>query len=219
MPRMARLVVPGFPHHVTQRGNRKQKTFFQDEDYSRYLRLLRENLSAANVKIWAYCLMPNHVHLVAVPGHTESLAKLFRTIHHRYAREINKRNGWQGHLWQERFHSYVMDEEHLFAAVRYIELNPVRAGLCKRPDDWCWSSVHAHMNSGSDDIVSRSTILMRIPEWSRFLYEEDANNDERDIHRHTNCGRPAGDASFVTMLEIMTGRRLHLKKRGPARRS
>ena len=154
MPRMARLVVPGYPHHVTQRGNRRQKTFFHSQDYLAYLKLIANAKRKAQCDIWAYCLMPNHVHFVIVPGHESSLACLFKQAHRRYTRRINFREKWRGHLWQERFHSFVMDEPHLNATVRYVELNPVVAKLCSTPDEWRWSSVHAHLGSKDDEIVS-----------------------------------------------------------------
>ena len=121
MPRFARLVVPNYPHHVTQRGSRRQLTFFNDADYSAYCDLLAEQLPKAEVDILAYCLMPNHVHLILVPHRGDSLARLLRRAHACYARRINVKYGWQGHLWQERFHSFVMDEEHLLAAARYVD--------------------------------------------------------------------------------------------------
>ena len=136
MPRMARLVVPGFPHHITQRGGRKQRTFFEESDYAAYIRKLRGRLVEVEISIWAYCLMPNHVHFVAVPRAEDALSRLFGHVHAQYARRINKARDWQGHLWQERFHSVVLDESHLMAAVRYVELNPVRAGLSVAPQDW-----------------------------------------------------------------------------------
>lgn len=134
MARMARLVVPGYPHHVTQRGNRRQKTFFSIDDYASYIKLLAAAKSKAGVEVWAYCLMPNHVHLVVVPKTESSLAALFSDAHRRYTRRINAREGWKGHLWQERFHSSVMDENYLLSTVRYVELNPVRARLCDQAD-------------------------------------------------------------------------------------
>jgi putative transposase len=130
VPKFPRLVVPGYPHHVTQRGVRRQQTFFDDTDYRAYIELIKELKLAAGVDIWAYCLMPNHVHLIAVPKAEHGLATLFGTAHHRYAKRVNAIHDWRGHLWQERFYSVVMNESHSLAAMRYVELNPVRAGLC-----------------------------------------------------------------------------------------
>ena len=172
MPRMSRLVVPGYPHHITQRGNRRQQTFFGEADYRAYLSLIRKRMVAAGVEVWAYCLMPNHIHLVAVPARPESLAQLLRVVHHRHARRVNEAHGWSGHLWQERFRSFVMDETHLLAAVRYVELNPVRAGLCERAVDWPWSSVHAHEERASDGIVNVEPMLARVPNWRTYLGAE-----------------------------------------------
>ena len=140
MARMPRLVVPGYPHHVTQRGNRRMKTFFCDDDYLYYIDLLREHKEEAKVDIWAYCLMPNHTHIVVVPEQEDSLAGLFSLVHRHYSRYINFREKWTGHLWQERFHSFVMGEQYLMATVRCVELNPLRARLCTHLFEWPWSS-------------------------------------------------------------------------------
>jgi putative transposase len=215
MPRKARFVVPGYPHHVTQRGNRKQTTFFSDDDYLAYLALLHKNLSKSNVDVWAYCLMPNHVHLVAVPRQPDSLAKLLRVTHHRYARRINSRYGWQGHLWQERFHSFVMDEAHLLAAVRYVELNPVRAGLCFDPVEWRWSSVHAHLNGKPDPVVDRTPMCERVSDWQAYLEALDGSPTIDALRLHSNTGWPAGDEAFISSLEDLCGKRLRRLKPGP----
>ena len=156
MARFRRLVVPGYPHHITQRGVRRQTTFFDELDYKRYVRIANSLLSTASLEIWAYCLMPNHVHLIVIPHRPDSLSRLLCETHARYARRINLEHGWQGHLWQERFHSFVMDDEHLFAAVRYVELNPVRAGLCEQPDEWPWSSVHFHLHERADQLIANA---------------------------------------------------------------
>jgi putative transposase len=219
MPRTARIVVPGHPHHITQRGARRQRTFFTESDYTTYLDLLWQNKSRAQADIWAYCLMPNHVHLVVVPKFADSLAKLLGNTHHRYARLINAAHGWRGHLWQERFHSFVMDEEHLMAAVRYTELNPVRAGLCCHAAEWHWSSVHAHLQSRFDPIVTVSPMLERVSDWRKYLAEEENPKLSENLRDHTNTGRPAGSAKFIETLENLTNRRLQPRKRGPQPRS
>ncbi len=143
MPRMARIVVPNCPHHVTQRGNRRQKTFFCEADYRYYIELMSEFSSRCGTEIWAYCLMPNHVHMVMVPSEEDGLRAVLGEVHRRYTRRINFRRGWRGHLWQERFHSFTMDEDYLLSTVRYVERNPVVAKLCVQPEDWKWSSARA----------------------------------------------------------------------------
>jgi putative transposase len=133
MARLARVVAPGLPHHVTQRGNRRQKTFFSPADYRLYRSLMAEWCGREGVEIWAYCLMPNHVHLIAVPEREDALQRAIGEAHRRYSRAVNLREGWRGHLWQGRFASFPMDQDHLLAAARYVELNPVRAGIRRRP--------------------------------------------------------------------------------------
>lgn len=215
MARMPRLVVPDYPHHVTQRGNRRMQTFFCDDDYRAYLQLLAEAKAHAGVAIWAYCLMPNHVHIVAVPDSKDGLSRLFRCVHRHYSRRINFRENWKGHLWQERFHSFVMDERHLLATVRYTELNPVRARLCQRAEDWPWSSARAHL-IGCDDVVTDvQPMLDRIGDWRCYLAAGASDSELEDIRRSSTTGRPAGDASFVTKLEALTGRELKKRKPGP----
>lgn len=218
MARLARLVVPGFPHHVTQRGGRRQHTFFCESDFDAYLGLLGACSREMDVAIWAYCLMPNHVHLVAVPVADDSLAKLFRCLHQIYARQVNFREGWRGHLWQERFHSSCMDESHLLAAVRYIELNPVRAGLCARPDQWPWSSVHGHMGQRIDPVLSSTPALPAAGQWPGYLAAEDTEIKLENLRRYTRTGRPAGDTAFVRRLEALSGRSLQRGRPGPKKR-
>jgi putative transposase len=219
MPRMARLVVPGYPHHITQRGSRRQKTFFDESDYRAYLGLIRETRSKAGVDIWAYCLMPNHVHLVAVPEREDSLASMLRVTHHRHARRVNAAQGWSGHLWQERFYSVVMDESHLLAAVRYTELNPVRAGLCDRVEDWRWSSVHAHVHGKCDGVVNVDPMLERIGDWQQYLSASEEPEAIETLRSHSSTGRPAGSTEFIKRLERLSGRTLRKRRPGPRRRS
>src|SRR5215469_2923177 len=145
MARLARIVVPHCPHHVTQRGNRREPIFFEDGDQDIYRDLLAEQAEKARLEVWAYCLMPNHVHLIVVPREETGFARAIGEAHRRYTNFINARGRWTGHLFQNRFASVVMDDEHLAAGVRYVSLNPVRARLVERADRWPWSSVRAHL--------------------------------------------------------------------------
>jgi putative transposase len=218
MARIARVVVPGVPHHVTQRGNRRLDTFFNDDDCRAYIDLLAEHAAAAEVAVWAYCLMPNHVHLILVPQDEDGLRKALGEAHRRYTRRVNVREGWRGHLWQERFHSFAMDEGHLLAAARYVELNPVRAKLKRRARDWRWSSARAHLAGEDDALVTAAPLLERVPDWRAFL----AGGLEADaleaLRRHTRTGRPLGSAAFLERLEARLGRRLRPGKPGPKRK-
>ncbi len=213
MPRMKRLVVPGYPHHVTQRGNRRQKTFFCEDDYRYYLELMTNAARAANTEVWAYCLMPNHVHMVMVPAVEDGLRAALGEAHRRYTRHVNLRQCWRGHLWQERFHSTPMDESHLLATVRYVELNPVKAKLCRLPQEWRWSSASAHLAGEDDLLVKVEPMLDRIDDWAAYLTK---NTDTHDtiLELHTRTGRPLGDEQFVSRLESLTGRILARKRPG-----
>ncbi len=215
MARMPRLVVPGYPHHVTQRGARRMKTFFSEGDYEYYLDLIAHYKEGAGVDVLAYCLMPNHVHFVAVPHEKESLSRLFRQVHRHYTRHINFREQWKGHLWQERFHSFVMDEQYLLATVRYVERNPVKAKLCFLAEEWRWSSAGAHLLGVDDHIVTVKPMLERIPDWRAYLSMEEGERELSTIKHHSTSGRPAGDTTFVQYLEALTGRDLQKKKPGP----
>jgi len=217
MARMPRLVVPHYPHHVTQRGARRQRTFFSDADYEMYIELVAAAKDNVGAEFWAYCLMPNHVHHVIVPSREDSLSSLFRKAHRRYTRRINFREGWRGHLWQERFHSSVMDERYLLATVRYVELNPVRAGLCRKPEDWPWSSARAHLDGGNDALVTVEPMLSRVDDWSAYLAETSDRKTTETIRQHTRTGRPAGTDRFLDQLESITGRSIRKGRPGPKR--
>ena len=165
MARIARVVIPGIPHHITQRGNRRQRVFFRDDDYRLYRRLMSEFCSMHDVRVLAYCLMPNHSHLVLTPAAADGLHKAVGEAHRRYTRHINSTHGWHGYLWQGRFASFPMDEAHLYRAVRYVELNPVDAKLCSRPEQWPWSSAKAHLCGENDELVDVMPMLAHIPDW------------------------------------------------------
>ena len=173
MPRKARVVVPGLPHHVTQRGVRRQQVFFEEADYILYLAILTSVCAKVGVDIWAYCLMPNHVHFIAVPLRPDGLARAFGFAHQHYAVCINARYGWQGHLWQERFGSTVIkNDEYLMVCARYIDLNPVDGGLCREPEGWRWSSVHAHLNNEPDGVVTLAPLCDLVTDWRDFLAQK-----------------------------------------------
>jgi len=214
MARMARLVVPGYPHHVTQRGNRGQRTFFERSDYRKYLELIAKARRSADAAVWAYCLMPNHAHLIVVPGREDSLQQLFAEAHRQYTRTINFRYGWRGHLWQERFYSCVMDEPHLLAAVRYVELNPVEAKICRCPEDWPWSSARAHFAQRNDLLVEVRPMLDLAGDWRTYLRAASSGTKLCSLRTHSRTGRPVGSDEFIDELERITGRSLKCKKPG-----
>ncbi|MBK5276193.1 MAG: transposase [Desulfuromonadales bacterium] len=213
MPRIARIIAPGIPHHVTQRGNRRMETFFRDEDYQAYLALMAEWCRKYNVAIWAYCLMPNHVHLIAIPETEESLRLAIGEAHRRYSAMINRRQKWTGHLWQGRFSSFPMDETYLFAAVKYIEMNPVRARLVTDPYSWQWSSASAHAAGKDDLLVTVAPLLEMVGGWQQFLSDVD-EEDANKIRGHERTGRALGDDLFLESLEGTLLRTLKPRKAG-----
>ncbi|MBA4366588.1 MAG: transposase [Desulfobacterium sp.] len=214
MARIARVVAEGMPHHITQRGNRRQQTFFSEEDYAAYIELMAEWCGKYAVDIWAYCLMPNHIHLIAVPSEKEGLRLTVGEAHRRYTRRINFSKGWRGHLWQERFSSFVMDERYLLACTRYIENNPVRAKLVDRPEQWVWSSAAAHIFSRNDNLVNVEPMLSIISsDWRCFLTGE-IPEEYGDIHKHERTGRPLGSDSFISQIEQTLGRDVTPQKPG-----
>lgn len=216
MARLPRLVVPGIAYHVTQRGNRRAQTFFEEGDYALYRDLLAQAAERAGAEVWAYCLMPNHVHVIVVPADPDGLRRTFADTHRRYTGFINARHRWTGHLWQGRFGAVAMDEAHLAAAARYVALNPVRARLVKRAEDWAWSSTQAHVGLADDPLVHTAPLIARYGDFAGFLGQ--AGDDEpewRALRMSETSGRPLGAATWLEELEVRTGRVLRPQKRGP----
>lgn len=214
MPRLPRLVLPGLPYHVTQRGNRRERTFFEDGDYALYRDLLGDAARRAGTAVWAYCLMPNHVHLIVVPADADGLRRTFADAHRRYTGFINARHRWTGHLWQGRFGAVAMDEAHLAAAARYVALNPVRAGLVERAGDWPWASTRAHLAGEDDELVEVAPLLDRYGDFAAFLGGAEDEQATRALRASEISGRPIGSADWIAGLEARSGRSLAPGRRG-----
>ena len=218
MPGMSRLVVPGYPHHVTQRGVRSTDIFTCEDDRRIYLELMREHARPSGVGFLAWCLMSNHVHMIVVPERVESLARGIGEAHRRYTRERNFRDGVGGYLFQGRFGSCVLDERHLTAAARYVELNPVAAGLVRTPWRYEWSSAVFHAGLRDDDPLVEDRTLLGLVRgkraWRRFLSDGVEELEARRIDLHLSTGRPLGPDGFVRGLERRFGRRLLPRKGG-----
>ena len=209
MPRIARAVAVGYPHHITQRGNYGQAVFKTDDDYIRYLEWLKLYSEKYSLNMWAYCLMGNHVHFIAVPMEPDSLAKTFNTLHMRYSQYFNMRNKEAGHLWQGRFYSCVLDERHVYAGMRYVEKNPVRAQIVKKPEEYQWSSASSHLKKKTDPLLSGNCYIVReIKDWSAYLREKEDSSLINEIRQKMNTGRPCGDDKFISRLERLLSRRL-----------
>jgi putative transposase len=215
MARLARVVVADVPHHVTQRGNARRFLLDCDSDRRVYLELLREDTQRCRVAVLGYCLMSNHVHLVLVPGKAEALAIALKRTHGRYAAYWNTLYQSSGHVWQGRYYSCPLDQDHLWRALRYTELNPVRAGLVAEARSWMWSSAALHCGEVSTDgLIDLDPWRRCWPDrsWSQYLKAEEDESEQTALRRCTFSGRPLGSVEFVKQLEQATGRRLSLRK-------
>lgn len=217
MPRHARIVFPGVPHHVTQRGNHRERVFFDRGDHAAYLGLLGEHAQRLAIDIVAYCLMPNHVHLVVIPSNLDGLHRMFKGVHGEYAQRVNRMRDQQGHLWQGRYFSSPLDADYFLNAVRYAELNPVRARMVVRAEDYAWSSAAAHCGLRKDPLVDaepRSKLLAGIANWSNWLAEEITEDALETLRLHGGQNLPCGSSEFVAELERSAGRQLRFRPPG-----
>ena len=215
MPRRARNVVPGCAHHVTQRGNHQADVFHDDQDRRLYMDLLEEHSKKHALAIWTYTLMTNHIHTIVVPGSPQSMAEVFRNAHSAYGRWFNKKYGLNGHLWQGRFYSCVLSESHLWRAVRYVERNPVRAGMVDRAEDYRWSSARAHVDGRRDDLLDPGLPLVgAIGNWSDWLAAGDIDSELKAIRKATALDIPYAEDEVICRWEVELGRRLRPRKPG-----
>ena len=222
MTRMARVVIPNVPHHVTQRGVRSMPIFETENDYRVYLKLLREHCLEHELHILAYCLMPNHVHFLAVPGSIESLAKGIGNTHREYTIYFNSKEDVKGHLFQERFFSCPLDIKHTFATFRYILQNPVKAGIVEHIEDYDWSSAKYNLGvTDSNSIVNSELLSEYIGDPDGLLVATSIVDEDtiKFIQERTRTGRPCGNRGFTAQLESVTGRKLAKITPGPKSRS
>ena len=212
MARIARVVIPNLPHHVTQRGVRSMNIFFKDEDYEYYKKVLFEQAQIYDLEIISYCLMTNHVHLIVIPKTKESLSKVIGETHRLYTRKINFEQKVKGHLFQSRFYSTPLDDNHLLNAIKYVELNPVKARMVKYPWEYKYSSVLHRLNYINDKILSNYEVIDNIKNYEEFLIETE---DYKNIEEKTRTGKPCGDLAFYEEIKELTGVDYLPKKRGP----
>ena len=215
MARLARIVIPGLPHHVTQRGNRREAIFFEDGDHEIYLDLLAEQTSKAGVAVWAYCLMPNHVHLILKPGAPMTWAAPSAKPTGVTPISSTPADAGPATCFRAALLRWCWTT-HLIRAVRYVSLNPVRARLVARAEEWKWSSVRAHLAGVDDALVTVRPVLDRIPHFKALL-EADAEEDFSELRRAETTGRPLGAPEFVTGLEKILGRKI--ARRAPGRKA
>jgi putative transposase len=217
MPRAARIVIPGCPHHIVQRGNNRQAVFFDAEDRRAYLSILKKISAKHGLQILGYCLMDNHVHLVAMPAEEDSLAKAVGVTNFTYAQEMNILRGRDGHFWQGRYFSCPLDESHLWTALRYVEQNPVRAGLVRSAWEYEWSSARAHVQ-GFDErgLVDLTDWNQNVGgfDWRKRLQCAGDMDILHKLRESTQTGMPFGSEMFIDGLEKSVGRRLRPRKPG-----
>ena len=220
MPRIARIIATGYPHHITQRGNNRATVFFDDDDRQTYLELLSVYAQKHRLQIWAYCLMDNHLHLLAVPETENSLARGIGLTNQVYTQYLNRKLMQSGRIWQNRFFSCVVaSDQYLWAVARYIERNPVKVGLVERAEDYRWSSAKAHMTGTSDALLSANEWLAPQDRnaYAELVHTEDEETDDA-IRKSTRTGRPFGSESFTEMLELQLNQALKPKKPGRPRK-
>ena len=223
MSRIARPIVPGIPHHVTQRGNRREAVFFTDADRAAYLACLADHCRKHAVEVLSYCLMTNHVHLVVVPSTADGLEKVFRPLHTHYAQRVNRQRGWSGHVWQGRYFSSPLDEAYFWAAMRYVERNPVRAGLVRYAENYRWSSARAHCGLQHDQVLTNDAHWIEtcrmVSDWAAWLRDSESS-DQLDVMRHhVQRDLPCGGETFVREMETRLGQLLRPRKIGRPRKA
>jgi len=217
MPRIARIVIPNYPYHITQRGNNKRNIFSEDRDKEKYLSYIDGYSDNYHLSILSYCLMDNHVHFVAIPGNENSLSKTYGQAHHRYSYYYNKKMNASGHLWQGRFYSCLLDERHLISVIRYVERNPVRARLVGKAWEWKWSSARARTGRADAQIKLvdiRAFIEIDRSEWEGYLDTEESERELDAIRRNTMQGRPYGGKEFMDSIGKKVGTSLRVFARG-----
>ena len=213
--RKARYVAAGYPHYVLQRGNYNQTIFEEETDYRHYLEWLALYAKKFSLKIWAYCLMNNHVHFVCLPLRQDAMAKTFNTLHMRYSQYFNKKRNVVGHLWQNRFHSCILDPAHALEAVRHIENNPVRAGIVEKAHCYSWSSAYAHVFRQRTGILEEVRHESVSPEdWQAYLEEKSDEALIRDLRENIKTGRLCGSANFIKKMEGLLACKLVPSPRG-----
>ena len=217
MPRLARTVFADIPHHITQRGNRREDVFFTDDDRLIYLEWLRFYCEKYDVSVLAYCLMTNHVHLVLTPHSKDGLQQVLKPLHMRYSQHVNKTNGWKGHLWQGRFFSSPLDDAYTWSTIRYVERNPVEAGMINRSEDYRWSSAAAHCGLIEDPMLAALPDSMKgvsQDQWSEWLALPEKTDVTDLIQRNIEKGLPCGNDQFISKLERKAKRSLRYKPQG-----
>ena len=214
MARQARIVIKNTPHHITQRGNRGDMVFLEKSDYQTYLDILTEQCQRFNVSLTSYCLLPNQIHLIVVPEDANLMARAIGETHRRYTNHINERQNWRGHLFQDRFFSYPMDERNALRAVRFVETFPVTAGIAPKPESYLWSSAKSRIKVIDNPILEPFQSFHAVHNWGDYLSRPMDPNELKTIQLHLQTGRPRGSDLFLDNVEKEIGRTVRPQKRG-----
>ena len=215
MARQARIVIENTPHHITQRGNRGEHIFFEKSDYQTYIEILNEQCVRFHVSLYSYCLLPNQIHLIVIPKKANLLSRAIGETHRRYTNHINLRKNWRGHLFQDRFFSYAMDDQYTLRAIRYIETLPVTLKLTPYPEKYLWSSAKSRIKIHNKDTLIKSlTTFDAIHDWENYLSRPMDKDEMNQIQRHLQTGRPRGSHIFLDNVEQKIGRSVRPQKRG-----
>ena len=217
MPRKPRIVIPNYPHHITQRGSRKMDVFFCDADREIYMQLFTKYAVLYGVDVIAYCLMKNHVHLILVPHDKNSLSKTLKLTHMRYASLINAKMNWSGHLWQQRFFSSPMDEFYFWHAVRYVEQNPVRANIVNCPCKYQWSSASSYQYGITNNYINAenkwSKLIQGVHDYNSWISTSENEEAVKELRENTRRDLPSGNEDFIKNIESLEAINLNIKKR------
>lgn len=217
MPRTSRIVVAGVPHHVTQRGNRREDVFFTDQGRALYLKWLKEYCDKWRVDVFAYCLMTNHVHLILRPETEDGLHRVLKPLHMRYAQYVNRINGWSGHIWQGRYFSAPLDQSYTYSAIRYIERNPVRSNLVIKAEDYTWSSAPSRVGRRKSSLlapISTLGVAVKSTDWAEWLSIPNSEATLKTLRQTVNKGLPCGNENFISTIEREVGKILRIRPLG-----
>lgn len=214
MARQARIIVPNTPHHISQRGNRGEPIFFEKDDFSHYMEILQKSLKAFELDLLSFCLLPNQIHLLTEPKTKDDISRCIGETNRQYTRYINQKKNWTGHLFQNRFFSYAMDEQHALRAARFIETLPVTANITEKPQNYLWSSAKYRIKTIENSPIKPFNTFHLDQNWEDFLGRTMDTEELKRIQTHLQTGRPRGSHLFLDTVEKQLGRVVRPQKRG-----
>lgn len=221
MPRQNRYIIPGLPHHLFQRGNNKQNVFPELKDKDFFVKEVKRQAEENNVRVGAYCLMTNHFHFLLFPDTKESFIKFVKSVSQKHSQFFNRKYKRTGKVWENRYKLNIVDPEACWVLARYIERNPIRAGLIERAEDYECSSARVHLCGGIDNLVTEDILKGKREEYIEFFHEKDADNEKelcriRDVIQQQKA---MGSKDFLEKLQEQFGVDFNTRMRGRPRKS